>query len=680
MQWQPLSLEQSLFPTSAPGIELQLCLLAQAADIQLVPSWVCLETRSQSEQVLSPAEIENSQWFMRPLKQGGEAPNSSRPMPVAANQPFLSAKADHLLQAWPLQIQAQGTLGIDPEYNQDQDWRHQSEQAEKSLEPHILEQIALWDAPSNPPELTTRLQKLSAQIRASVANEKVYLDWIDDGQTLWLTGIWPLERIEKQLNQWTLLAQEESLPPAPEPLLNSLFEQISENVAKAWRQSFLPEAEFQAFQIVQGQLYFNQSLFDTLQTKISQLSWQKWWQLSRKQAAHLNRQREYFLETFQVPHVGLSGYCRQLADIYTVFWGQSFRSQLLLNKGLAFLAQQGVLEPLQKTHLNPSSRIMIEFQNLRELAQTLLIKDPELKPDKFLRNPDFKKHWQLFVVQHGHRGLHEWMLSSDRFADRPELVLNCLLLPWQVFRSEPEKTWKTVLFRPLWRLLAHHLDLREHFRSDALWAIYQVRKQMQTLLDKAVAAGLLTESSDFWLLNLEEVQRLDRGEAVPAEYCQMLRQKWLAQQAYSPPVCKGDFDSLVTKPALNSENTENPMIYQHPQVLGLEDTRQGQIWNPHSESENLPEGFKPWLSVLVLRHLDPGSLVQILQSSAVILGQKTDLNGGLSLLREMGIPAVLGIENSLEIASTGQAVSIGPEKLELSPAASVSAEKSPAAQ
>ncbi|MBT9548242.1 MAG: hypothetical protein IV090_22820 [Candidatus Sericytochromatia bacterium] len=650
MYWQSLSSDLNFDPSFRPGIECLLLFRAVVADVAVIPSWVCQSLAQAEAAALPLADEPEKVWQKRALY--GQSAQAGQ-----------SDQAGMLLQHWPRQIEAQGSLNLDPEYSQDQLFLTSQAPVDTLLPgENLLDQCPLWEIPAEA-GLLGRLQRLSARIRHRVSAEKLRVEWLDDGQTIWLTGLCPADVSIFEPGDWRLLSLEEALPAAPEPLFNLICGSISETVAQQWSKGFLPELSLaeRAFDISRGHLYFNQGLIARINQQVQRLSWARWWHLSRQELSALERQRSYFLETFQVPHVGLLGYCRQLEDLYSAFFKHSFRSMLLLARGYEYLARKNVLSTLQKSHLNPHTRLLIDLQNLRDLAQTLLLKTPDILPEKLPYHPSFKQSWQVFLSQFGHRGFQEVSPASKRFADSPELILKRLFLPWQVLRSEPEQTWKTLFFRPFWLFLAALLDQREHFRSDGLWAIFQVRKQIDLLLEKAVQAGQLAQRDDFWLLNFEEVQWLDQGGQIPAEYTQALRQEWQAQTALFLPSQRRDFETFDTQPDMHSAPTLQTF---RPQAAQGIEPREGQLWRPQAVEETLPTDFKPWSSILVTQNLDPGVLLQLLQTSSVVLGQNSDLNGGLSLLREMSVPALLGLEDRQSQLQTGQSVSISATALE----------------
>lgn len=650
MYWQSLFSNLNFDPSFRPSIECLLLFRAVAADVAVIPSWVCQSLAQAEDAALPLAEMPDKVWQRRALY--GQADTGE-----TAHQGGI------LLQHWPRQIWAQGSLALDPEYSQDQLSLSFPVPVDAGLPAeNLLDQCPLWEIPAEP-DLLGRLQRLSAQIRHKVSAEKLRVEWFDDGQTLWLTGLSPAESAVFEPGDWRLFSLEESLPDAPEPLFNLICGSISETLAQQWAKGFLPELSLaeRALDISRGHLYFHQGLIARISQQVQSLSWARWWQISRQELSALERQRSYFLETFQVPHVGLLGYCRQLEDLYSAFFTHSFRSMLLLARGCDYLSRKNVLATLQKSHLNPHTRLLSELQNLRDLAQTLLLKTPDLLPEKLPYHPGFKQSWQIFLSQFGHRGFQEVSPAAKRFADRPELILNRLFLPWQVLRSESEQTWKTLFFRPLWLFLAALLDQREHFRSDGLWAIFQVRKQIDSLLEKAVQAGQLAQSADFWLLNFEDIQWLDQGGKIPAEYTQTLRQEWQAQAGLLLPAQRRDFETfLAAQPVPVAPNLQT---FRPQAALGLEQ-REGLLWHPQAVEETLPTDFKPWNSILVAQNLDPGVLLQLLQTSSVVLGQNSDLNGGLSLLREIALPALLGLEDRQNQLQTGQSVAISATALE----------------
>lgn len=635
MYWQSLFSDLNFDPGFQPGMEGLLLFRAAGEGLALLPSWICSDQAAAEAAPLPEPATSLFSWQQRALRSGGE--NEAKKMVSVM-----------LLQQWPAEIHSQGALLLDPNYSQDQLTLATPPASGQPL-PTLLDHCLLWQIPPET-DLLGRLQRLSAQIRQQVFAEKLRVEWLDDGQKIWITGLCPAEDIAFTRGNWQLLAQEESLPAAPEPLLNAICGSIAETVAHYWGQGFgldIPETD-RAFEVFHGHLYFHQGLISRLQGQIQALSWVRWWQACRQELQALKRQRSYLLETFQVPQRGLLAHCRQLEELYTAFFNHSFRSALLLARGCDYLAQRDLLSTLQKGHTSAYSRLFKELQALRDLAQTILAQSPDTPLEELVYHPAFQEPWQIFIAQFGHRGYHEASPAARRFADQPAQILKRLSLPWQVFHPAPKSSWKSRLFQPLWRFLAGLLEQREHFRSDGLWAIYQVRKQLDPLIAKAVQAGQLAQADDFWLLNLAEVRHLDQGGRIPAEYTQGLQQKWQAQAARQVPVLRRDFQGLDEIPL----NPSQPM-----QALGLAGHQQGRLWCPQTPDETLPPDLNPRNSILQVPQVDPGVFLQLLQSNAVVVGQTSDLNGGASLLRSIGIPALLGfVGEADEPWQTGQSV------------------------
>lgn len=644
MQWQQLHTINPLLDTHAP--EILLLHQALTANLTLVPSWIALEDGEENTPWVQFSE--HTTYLLRPPFQGGET-LQRRPEGLSAEELLKSPVQNlSLLQVLPASILQEGWLLLDPEYNQDLCLLYTATEAIEQ----ILPQIPLWQAQLQAKDLQARLQYLSAQVRAELSWAKLRLYWLNTPEQLYLLMISPEEGWPQMGRQWRDFSTLESLPTYPEPLLYTLLEDISEDIYAYWCKDLAPAWAPQVGQYNpallghQGRLWYNQHVLTQLRQAIAHLNPLQVIHMQRRHTQRLKREQTWFLEGFSVLHAGLVGFCRHMASIYTSLIGYSLISELLLEHARLRLEQWGVFSALQQTHLNPLSRMVSELKILREQAQRLLLDKPKLQAEQLPQQRAFRQPWQIFLAQFGHRSYQELSLRSPRLSEAPEALLNSLLQPWQVSQSIPSGSLKILLLRPYWRWVASLLDAYIHFRSDGLWALYQLKKQLHARLLTCVKDKQLTHPDDFWFLTLEEVQWLEHGEKIPVDFLQQRREQWQSRQTCLP-MSSDNFPSY-----LQGRDIFKPM-------------REGVLWCPSSPTELLPAEMKPWQTILVLKCLEPGHYPQLLQVAAVVLAQDHDLNGGLSLLREWGIPAIFGLGEAIQYLRTGQRVKLEGEILHL---------------
>lgn len=645
MQWQNLSTVHPCPDAQRYAPEVLLLSQALAAKLAVVPCWIAVPQGTET----APWEAlpGTDPWLLRAPFQGGES-LQRRPEALAARTLNTTVlEHSHLLQVLPASILQEGWLLLDPDYNQDACLIYEQTETRQ-----ILAQLPSWQTDSAAAELSARLQHLSAQVRAALSWCKLRLYWLNTPEQLWLLMISPEERWPELGPGWRDFSVRESLPAHPEPLLRTLLEDLGEEICSLWCKELAPEQGPQPGQFAPallghgGRLWYHQSTVDRLRQAVARLSLRREIQLCHRHLQRLKQEQTWFLEGFNIPHAGLAGFCQQMANLYVPLLGYSLLSELLLQRAFTRLEQWGVFPALQQTHLNPLSRLLPELTALREQAQRLLLDKPSLRATDLPQQAVFRQPWQVFLSQFGHRGCEELSLRSPRLSEEPIAVLNMLLRPWQTSPSRVPRGWKMLLLRPYWRWVCALLDAQTQFRSDALWALYQMKKQLQSRLVACVSAGQLRQPDDFWFLTLEEVHWLDQGAAIPAAFLQQRRQQWQSRQ-----------EPWIALSAPSEQRLQGQAL--------LQPEREGWIWHPASAEESLPEAMKPWQTILVLKSLDPGHYPQLMQAAAVILGQDHDLNGGLSVLREWGIPALFGLGAQIAHLRTGQYVRLNGQTVQL---------------
>jgi pyruvate,water dikinase len=113
------------------------------------------------------------------------------------------------------------------------------------------------------------------------------------------------------------------------------------------------------------------------------------------------------------------------------------------------------------------------------------------------------------MERYGHRSPDEFDLACARFRESPERVLKALLQP-----ASPPVTSLTLaawLTLPIWLVAEYHLRANDLLCHRLMYVFASIRASLLQLADLAVGRGQLPDRDAVWLLEIDEVKRLDDG-------------------------------------------------------------------------------------------------------------------------------------------------------------------------
>jgi phosphohistidine swiveling domain-containing protein len=352
------------------------------------------------------------------------------------------------------------------------------------------------------------------------------------------------------------------------------------------------------------------------------------------------------MDTFRVPPKNFAGCLRQGRDILIPV-GQA----LMLNS----LAQARLLQQLNSWGIQapPTAGTMLhrlhtDLEPLRRILHNRLLESPQLDFDKLLNQRTFRTAWQIFLSNHGFRGWQEGDLAAPGLEGQGEMLLRALLRPQQVPQDPPAATLKLRLAQPLLTLYHRLTHTREALWADTLWALQQVRRQLLVQAQAAVASGQLPNPEAIWLLTCDDLNRLDQQQTLDPAYLS-------AQQSAWDEARKLTLDGALARGQMPSA-PENASYWKGWGLMPGE--QEGVVWRPENPGVAMPEGQKPWETVLVLPDVDPGWLPVLFQACGIISAAGHPLSPKGTLLTLPGVPVVSGVPACTTQLQTGDRVRV----------------------
>ncbi|NQY58208.1 MAG: alpha/beta fold hydrolase [Ilumatobacteraceae bacterium] len=253
--------------------------------------------------------------------------------------------------------------------------------------------------------------------------------------------------------------------------------------------------------------------------------------------------------------------------------------------------------------------------------------------------------WDAWLAQYGHRGIYESDLARPRYVEDPSPIVAVLDLPMPP-RSFPPRTTLGWLTTPVWWAARRPIVARETFRSDAMRAFLQIRRD---LLRTAASAGV--DADALWRLDVAEARQLDDGWTPDAGELARRAEDHRRRQRHPIPDVIHRFDSLDDRRSVVGADTL--------QGLGLvAAAAEGVAWVLDEPAYELPDGYDPGSTILIAPSVDPGWLTTFRRVCGVAIELGGDLSHGSIVLRELGVPSVTNVVGLTASIATGDRVAI----------------------
>ncbi len=320
----------------------------------------------------------------------------------------------------------------------------------------------------------------------------------------------------------------------------------------------------------------------------------------------------------------------------------------------SLLRSMGVLEQHAARNETAATRMFRELDAVRSTLPptptgTTTTSTGPLDPATF--TPATAAAWQTWLDAHGHRGVYESDLARPRYVEDPAPVLASLRTS-RAPRTSPKRSLLGLVTMPVWLAARRPITAREEFRSESMRSFQAVRRE---LLRHAEAAAV--DADDLWLLDADEVRRLDHGWRPEAALLAERRADTERRRANPIPEVIRRFDPPATGHGSPSPGLGEPRVEFNG--IGLvAQSAEGRAWVLDEPAHELPEGFEASTTILVAPSVDPGWMATFGLVAGVAIELGGDLSHGSIVLRELGLASVTNAKGLIANISTGDRVRV----------------------
>jgi pyruvate,water dikinase len=279
----------------------------------------------------------------------------------------------------------------------------------------------------------------------------------------------------------------------------------------------------------------------------------------------------------------------------------------------------------------------------------------------YTRDAEFKKAFDAFIKDFGHRGPAEFDIASRTYRDDPDIVFAMLEVPRAVKNRtlERQQIIKDLLQslkpteRTLLRLFLPRLETYVPMREDGkhYYFLQQVKlKEQLLIMSRAlIAKGALEQERDIFFLSLDDLAGIVKNTLPPSktlEFVDSRKKEWEQfRNAPVPDIIYGSGERVI------AEIKQTGTLRGEPLSYGVVRAK-ARIIGDIKEGGRLKGG-----EIMVTHHSDPGWTPLFTVASGVIVEVGGLICHAAMVARELGIPAVV-LKNATRLIPDGSQIEL----------------------
>ena len=520
-----------------------------------------------------------------------------------------------------------------------------------------------------------RLSRLLRDVRQEFGDEAWDVEWADDGTVCWLLQIRPVTVPLVRDEAFTIANHKEILPELPSVFMASLITSCAEDLFGFYRRIDPTQPGHRPFvETFAGRPYLNLSLLEDLLRSLGLptrlLADSLGGEVEHEVPLSTTRMilRAPTLARFGLAQTGAIGSARRrieelrrigtdrrttftgaVGDLRAAYVGLVEEMSSLASAmapQVSLLRAAGVLHEHVARQRTPATSMLDDLRPLAALVDRAGVRD-DLDAGREPTDPVAAEAWQRWLTNHGHRGVFESDIARPRHAEDPAPILRSVTSLRAPVSPGPRSALATATL-PIWWSAARAMQAREQLRSEAMHTFASIRSDLL-----AIAATRGVDGEILWLLEVDEVLRLDDGWLPDDEHIEGRRREIDDHLDHSLPDLLHRFDDLERHRRSEAHHDERTSITGIGLTTGIVSGRALVASEPpHSP----PDGDEP--TILVARSVDAGWVGVFGAVDGVVVDIGGDLSHGSIILRELGLPAVTNATGVTGSITTGDVVEL----------------------
>jgi pyruvate,water dikinase len=288
-----------------------------------------------------------------------------------------------------------------------------------------------------------------------------------------------------------------------------------------------------------------------------------------------------------------------------------------------------------------------------------------------LHGDEYKQAFTEFLEQYGFRGANEFEIAAPSWEMAPEAVERMIEAARNApVKDNPAATAASALKRvkddgiderwpefDMWFGAANfYVPHRESAKATFCIVYNEMRRDIFEIGRRLVARGALAQPADVFLLSITELESAIDGGDLPSPDALAARARHMDELArLAPPqvVKVGEVPHVDTWAVKGADAGEAGAELQGvPGSPGKATGRVRVVRDPYGDIPPEPG------EILVAPFTDPGWTLMFMAADAVVVEVGGALSHAVVVARELGIPAVVSVENCCELLHTGDLIEV----------------------
>ena len=517
-----------------------------------------------------------------------------------------------------------------------------------------------------------RAQALSRRVRTQFGAQNWEIEFADTGTSIALMQVRSLPTVSLRDDEFTLGLFQEVLPPLPSYFTSALIESCSEAVYDAYRQlhNSLPVGR-PLIKRFQQRPYFNASLQQEIMSALGlpqslvtegasgrillrrlivnlpsiaslstrQINAARNAQTASQQIIALSRTRgQRFSEVIAT-----------LKQVIVKYLTETLNLNLAIAAAAGLASAKGIAQ-LVKALGSSGMRFNADLAALRDYAHANPALLPTLAKGEAPADPEFNRRLTLFLANHGHQAAYGLDVAEPRFKDQLAPVLRAVAA-----KHAPKTARKgsTDGLGQVERQIYSVLVARDQLRDDTLLAIARLRDQLLKLAQAATEAGNLPDALLMWQLTPEELALVDVGWVVDLNF--------IVKRGVEIAALRDDYVPHTLRMGVDLNKLKAPRRASYKAFTGagvVAGTISGKAWVVSDPSRPIPANVDPAHTILVAPTVDLGWLPLLSSVAGVVIEQGGAFSTGAVLLRELKLPAVVGVADATRLIQADDSLTL----------------------
>lgn len=321
------------------------------------------------------------------------------------------------------------------------------------------------------------------------------------------------------------------------------------------------------------------------------------------------------------------------------------------------LTDRASIKPLQALHLLgksiDSAMKQQKINDLSELKRTEAWDDIHTKAEYFIdtfggRTPD------ELQLENPRLGENLWDVIQLAYASKDaDLSIIDASAP---SRFDTLPLFKRLIAPTIVHNLRQAIDYRERFRFNRAQVFGLARSAYLAVGQKLAESGVIVQSEDIFWLTENEVEAVVRGHSWSYDLRKIVDERKREREHYEklPFWLRATGEGGIAPAAVQDSTPENNSL----QGTAGQGVASGIITAPVIVVSKFDPELDVTNKILVVRHIDPGWTLLLLQAAGVVTEQGNPLSHVAIVAREIAIPAVVGVKNAVTYFKTGETITI----------------------